>query len=40
MTKITNLRPDELISMMEETAGTALYCDKKKEAEKIIEKKE
>ena len=25
---------------MEETAGTALYCDKKREAKKIIEKKE
>ncbi len=26
--------------MLEETAGTALYNDKKKEAQKIIEKKE
>lgn len=40
ITKITNLRPDELVSMMEETAGTALYQEKKREAQKIIDKKE
>jgi len=40
ITKIINLKPDELVSMMEETAGTALYCDKKREAQKVIEKKE
>ncbi|EGR27336.1 structural maintenance of chromosomes 2, putative [Ichthyophthirius multifiliis] len=40
ITKIINLKPLELISMLEETAGTALYNEKKRESEKIIKKKE
>ncbi|KAL4472622.1 hypothetical protein ABPG74_018571 [Tetrahymena malaccensis] len=40
ITKIINLKPQELISMLEETAGTALYNEKKRESEKIIKKKE
>lgn len=40
ITKIINLKSSELIAMIEETAGTALYNEKKKESTKIIQKKE
>ncbi|CAD8056014.1 unnamed protein product [Paramecium primaurelia] len=40
ITKIINLKPQELISMLEETAGTSLYNEKKREAQKLIQKKE
>jgi len=29
---VINLKPSELISMLEETAGTSLYNEKKREA--------
>lgn len=31
ITKIINLKPPELIGMLEETAGTSLYNEKKRE---------
>lgn len=40
ITKIINLKPGELIGMLEETAGTSLYNEKKREASRTIEKKE
>lgn len=40
ITKIINLKPTELINMLEETAGTALYNQKKKESLSLIEKKQ
>ena len=32
ITKIINLKPQELIGMLEETAGTSLYNEKKRDA--------
>ena len=40
ITKVINLRPKELISMLEETAGTSLYNNMKYNATKLIDKKE
>lgn len=40
ITKIINLKPLDLMSMLEETAGTSLYIDKKLEGLKLIKKKE
>lgn len=40
ITKIINLKPQELIGMLEETAGTSLYNEKKRDAQRTIEKKE
>lgn len=38
--QIISLKPTELISLLEETAGTALYNEKKKESKAIMEKKQ
>jgi structural maintenance of chromosome 2 len=40
ITKIINLKPGELLGMIEETAGTAIYNKTKVESEKMIKNKE
>ncbi|KAL4236668.1 Structural maintenance of chromosomes protein 2 [Mactra antiquata] len=40
ITKVLNMKPPEILSMIEEAAGTRLYESKKEAAQKIIEKKD
>lgn len=40
ITKIINLKPTELLGMIEETAGTAIYNKTKIDSERMIDKKE
>lgn len=40
ITKIINLKPKDLTGMLEETAGTSLYLDKKTEGLRLIKRKE
>ncbi|RZF41522.1 hypothetical protein LSTR_LSTR000236 [Laodelphax striatellus] len=40
ITKVLNMKPPEILSMVEEAAGTKMYENKKQAAEKIIEKKD
>ncbi|XP_042643504.1 structural maintenance of chromosomes protein 2 [Tyto alba] len=40
ITKVLNMKPLEILSMIEEAAGTRMYECKKRAAQKIIEKKE
>lgn len=40
ITKVLNMKPPEIMSMIEEAAGTTLYESKKKLAQKTIEKKD
>lgn len=40
ITKVLNMKPPEILSMIEEAAGTRLYESKKEAAEKTIEKKD
>ncbi|KAH9489831.1 Structural maintenance of chromosomes protein 2 [Bulinus truncatus] len=40
ITKVLNMKPPEILSMIEEAAGTRLYETKKETAQKIIEKKD
>lgn len=39
ITKLIGLKPTDLIGMLEETAGTALYNDKRQDSQKILLKK-
>lgn len=40
ITKVLNMKPSEILSMVEEAAGTSLYENKKIAAVKLIEKKD
>ncbi|KAG8303410.1 Structural maintenance of chromosomes protein 2 [Homalodisca vitripennis] len=40
ITKVLNMKPPEILSMIEEAAGTRMYETKKQQAEKTIEKKD
>ncbi|QQP49642.1 Structural maintenance of chromosomes protein [Caligus rogercresseyi] len=40
ITKVLNMKPPEILSMLEEAAGTRMYESKKQNAEKTIEKKD
>ena len=40
ITKVINMKPPEILSMIEETAGTRMYQSKKESALKTIEKKD
>lgn len=40
ITKVLNMKPPEILSMIEEAAGTRMYESKKQSAEKTIEKKD
>ncbi|XP_030092877.1 structural maintenance of chromosomes protein 2 [Serinus canaria] len=40
ITKVLNMKPPEILSMIEEAAGTRMYENKKKAVQKTIEKKE
>ena len=40
ITKIINLKPADLVAMLEETAGTSLYNEKKEDSLKIMRSKE
>ncbi|XP_074652125.1 structural maintenance of chromosomes protein 2-like [Tubulanus polymorphus] len=40
ITKVLNMKPPEILSMIEEAAGTKLYESKKESAQKTIEKKD
>ncbi|XP_026725699.1 structural maintenance of chromosomes protein 2 [Trichoplusia ni] len=40
ITKVLNMKPPEILSMVEEAAGTRMYESKKQAAEKTIEKKD
>merc|ERR1711872_118492 len=40
ITKVLNMKPPEILAMIEEAAGTRMYESKKQLAEKIIEKKD
>ncbi|XP_064477399.1 structural maintenance of chromosomes protein 2-like [Ornithodoros turicata] len=40
ITKVLNMKPPEILSMIEEAAGTRMYESKKQTAEKTIEKKD
>ena len=40
ITKVLNMKPAEILSMIEEAAGTKLYENKKRQALKTLEKKE
>merc|ERR1711948_123076 len=40
ITKVINMKPPEVLSMIEEAAGTRMYEAKKQQAEKTIEKKD
>jgi len=40
ITKVLNMKPMEVLGMLEEAAGTRMYEDKKRSAERVIEKKE
>ena len=40
ITKVLNMKPPEILSMIEEAAGTMLYESKKQQAQKTIEKKD
>ncbi|XP_044728954.1 structural maintenance of chromosomes protein 2 [Chrysoperla carnea] len=40
ITKVLNMKPPEILAMIEEAAGTHMYEVKKQEAERIIEKKD
>ncbi|XP_013146590.1 PREDICTED: structural maintenance of chromosomes protein 2-like, partial [Papilio polytes] len=40
ITKVLNMKPPEILSMVEEAAGTRMYEAKKQAAQKTIEKKD
>lgn len=40
ITKVLNMRPGEILQLVEEAAGTRLYESKKEAAQKTIQKKE
>ena len=40
ITKVLNMKPPEILAMLEEAAGTRMYESKKQQAEKTIEKKD
>ena len=40
ITKVINMKPKELLGMIEEAAGTSLYQTKREHAENHIRKKE
>ena len=40
VTKVTNMKPMELLGLIEEAAGTSLYQTKKEQAENHLKKKE
>lgn len=40
MTKVLNMKPPEILAMLEEATGTRMYEDKKRETQKTIEKKD
>merc|ERR1712025_828329 len=40
ITKVLNMKPPEILAMIEEAAGTRMYEAKKQQAEKTIEKKD
>ena len=40
ITKVLNMKPPEILSMIEEAAGTMMYESKKQQAQKTIEKKD
>lgn len=40
ITKVLNMKPPEILSMIEEAAGTRMYETKKQAAQKTIEKKD
>lgn len=40
ITKVLNMKPPEILAMIEEAAGTRMYESKKQQAEKTIEKKD
>merc|ERR1719420_2489325 len=40
ITKVINMKPAEILGMLEETAGTKMYETKKQQSEKLIEKKD
>lgn len=40
ITKVLNMKPVEVLGMLEEAAGTRMYEDKKRSAERVIDKKE
>ena len=40
ITKVLNMKPPEILSMIEEAAGTRMYESKREQAQKTIEKKE
>ena len=40
ITKVLNMKPEEILSMVEEAAGTRMYEDRKEKAYKTMEKKQ
>ena len=40
ITKVLNMKPPEILSMIEEAVGTMMYENKKQHAQKTIEKKD
>ncbi|XP_022698778.1 structural maintenance of chromosomes protein 2-like isoform X2 [Varroa jacobsoni] len=40
VTKVLNMKPPEILAMLEEATGTRMYEDKKRETQKTIEKKD
>ncbi len=40
ITKVLNMKPHEILAMIEEAAGTRMYEEKKKKAEETIQKKD
>lgn len=40
ITKVLNMKPPEIVAMIEETAGTRMYEERKEKAEGTMEKKE
>lgn len=40
ITKVLNMKPPEILAMIEEAAGTMMYESKKQQAQKTIEKKD
>lgn len=40
ITKVLNMKPHELLSMVEEAAGTSMYESKRDHTNKLIEKKD
>lgn len=40
VTKVLNMKPPEILAMLEEATGTRMYEDKKRDTQKTIEKKD